>query len=88
MTASAYALAFVVTWSSRNHHVTVWTNQSSADLLQLSTCFNVKLIYVDHSDQKVLILVPPDMHTGVHDTKTEPIAAQLAILPPPYLSMA
>ena len=27
----------------------------------------------------------PDLNTGVHDTNTESIAAQLAILPPPYL---
>ena len=29
--------------------------------------------------------MPPDFNAGVHDTKTEPITPQLAILPPPYL---
>ena len=29
--------------------------------------------------------MPSDLNTAVRDTNTEPIAAHLAILPPPYL---
>ena len=29
--------------------------------------------------------MPPDLNTGVCDAKTEPMAAQLVILPTPYL---
>ena len=75
---------------SHNHHVIVWTNQSQADVLQsradvlrLSPCVIVKLNHVDCSTWKMLM--PPTLNTGFHNTKTEPIAAQLAILPPPYL---
>ena len=46
---------------------------------------NVKLIQVDHCDRKMLM--PVDLNNGVCDTKTEPTAAQLAILPSPYLCM-
>ena len=56
---------------SHDHYMIImwftWTNQNQANILQLSTCVNVKLIHVDRSIS----------------TK-EPIAAQLAILPPLY----
>ena len=29
--------------------------------------------------------MPPNLNTGVRDTKTEPATAQLVILPPPYI---
>ena len=47
LTASAYASVFVVTWSSRDHQLIVWTNQSLADVLRLSTCDNVNHVHVD-----------------------------------------
>ena len=50
----------------------------------LSPCVNVKLIHVELSDWKMSI--PPDLNTGIHDNKTEPIAAQLAILAPLHQS--
>ena len=74
---------FTSALSSRDHLVTIWTNQSSADVLRLVTCANVKLIHVDCRDRK--ISMPPGLNTEVRHSKTEPIAAQLAILPPPYL---
>ena len=61
----------------------LWTNQSQADVLQLFPCVKVKLIHVNRSDRKMSM--PPNLRTGVRDTKTEPIAAQLASLPPQYL---
>ena len=64
-------------------HVIIWTNQSSADFVQLFQLVNVKLIHIDHSNWKMLM--PPDLNTGVCDAKTEPMAAQLVILPTPYL---
>ena len=73
----------VVTWSSHDHHVIIWTNQSLADILQLSPYVSVKLIHVDRSDLKMLM--PPDLNTGVCDIKTEPITAHLVILPSPHL---
>ena len=77
------ASAFVVTWSSRDHHVIIWISQNPADFLRLSPCVNVKLIHVDRSDRKMSM--PPDLNTEVHSTKTQPIAAQLATFPPLYL---
>ena len=44
---------------------------------------HVKLILVDRSNRKMLM--PPDFDTRVCDAKTEPVTAQLAILPPPDL---
>ena len=61
----------------------IWTNRSLADDLRLSPCVDVKLIHVDRSGQEMSM--PPDLKTGVSDTETEPIAAQLEILPYPYL---
>ena len=83
LTTIAYASAFVVTWSSRDHNVIIWTNQSVVDVLRLSPRVNAKLTHVDRSDRKMFM--PQDLNTGVGDTTTEPIAAQLTILPPPYL---
>ena len=68
---------------SYGHHAIIWTNQSPAYVLPLSLCVSVKLIHVDRSDRK--ISMPPDLNTGVRNAKTEPIATQFAILPPPYL---
>ena len=68
MTASACTSAFVVTRSSRDHHLIIWTNQSPADVLQLSPCVSVKLIHVDRGDRKMSIT--PGLNTGVRDTKT------------------
>ena len=79
LTVSANAFVLVVMWMSHDH-VVIWTNQNLADVLHLSPCINVKLIHVDRSKRKMLIL--PDLNMGVCDTKSEPIAAQLAILPP------
>ena len=64
-----------LTWPS-------WTNQRLADILRLSPCVNVELIHAYCSDQ---MSMPPDLNMGVRETKTEPVTAQLAILPPPYL---
>ena len=63
----------------------IWTSQSSADVLRLSPCVNVKQIHADRSDWKTSM--PLDLDTGIPDTKTEPIAARLAILTPPFLSL-
>ena len=62
---------------SRDHHVIIWTNQSPADSAAI-LCVNVKLIHVDRTDREMSMT--PDFNTGVHDTKTEPTVAQLAIL--------
>ena len=67
---------------SRDNHVIIWTSQSPADVLLLFPRVNVKLIHVDRSDRKMSM--PPDLNTGVRNAKTEPIATQFAILPPPY----
>ena len=56
-----------------DHHAIIWTSQSPADILQLSTCVNVKFIHADHSECEMLI--PPDLSMGVLNTKSEPIAA-------------
>ena len=72
----------VVTWSSSDHRVIIWTNHSPANVLRLSACVNVKLIHVDRSDRKMSM--PQDLNTGVRDTETEPIEAKLAVLPSPY----
>ena len=77
------ASVFVVTRSSRDHHVIIWTNQNPPDVLRLSPCVDGKLIHVDRSDRKMSM--PPNLNTGVRDTKTEPATAQLVILPPPYI---
>ena len=63
--------------------VIIRTKQGLADSLQLSPCVNLKLIHVDGSDRNMLM--PLDLNIGVCDAKTEPITAQFAILPPPYL---
>lgn len=76
-------LGFVATWSSRDHHMIIWTIQSLADVLRLYLCVYVKLIHVDRSERK--ISMPLNLYTGVRVTKTEPIAEQWAILPPLYL---
>ena len=70
---------FVVTWSLRDRHVVIWTNQRPADVQQLSPCVSVKFIHVESRERKMSM--PPDLMTGCRDAKTEPIAAQLAILP-------
>ena len=79
VTASDYASAFAVTWTPRDNHVNICTNQSPADVLRLSPCVNVKLIHVDGIDRK--LLMHRDLNTGVYDPKTKP--AHLAILNPP-----
>ena len=67
LTASASASSFVVTRSSRDHHVIVWTSQSSAEVPLLSLCVHLKLILADHDDRKMSML--PDLNTGVRGTK-------------------
>ena len=69
--------------SSCDRHVIIWTSESPADFLWLSPCVNVKLIHVDRSDRKMSL--PPDLKTGVRDSKTEPVAEKLATLSSPYL---
>ena len=83
LTASDYASAFVVTWSSHDHHLIIWTNETPADVLLLSPRVNCKFIHVDRSDRKMSM--PPELNTEVFDIKTEPIATQFAIRSPPYL---
>ena len=61
-------LGVLVTRSSRDDPVNIWTNQSPADVLRLLPCVNVKVIHVDRSDRK--IPMPPDVNTGIRDTKT------------------
>ena len=63
--------------------VIIRTCQRSADVLRLFLCVNGKLIHADRSDRKMSM--PPDLNTGVRGTKTEPVAAQLVILPHPYI---
>ena len=63
LTASAYASVFVVTWLLHDHHVIIWANQSSADVLRLSPCVNVKLIHDNRGDRKMSM--PPDLNMGV-----------------------
>lgn len=58
---------------AHDDHVIIWTNQSPADVLRLSPCVTVLLIFADPSDGKTLM--PPDLNRRVHDTKsskTEP----------------
>ena len=83
MTLLAYGSMFVVTWSLRDRHVVIWTNQRPADVQQLSPCVSVKFIHVESRERKMSM--PPDLMTGCRDAKTEPIAAQLAILPTLYI---
>ena len=66
MTAWAYALVFVTTRLPHDYHVIVWTDQIPNGVLQLSPCVNVKLVYVDYSDWKMLI--PPDLNMVVRNT--------------------
>ena len=77
------AWEFVVMRWSRDRHVIIWTNQSPADALRLSPCVKAKLIHVSLRDQKMSM--PPDLNTGIRDTKTEHVATQLAIIPPQCL---
>ena len=66
----------VVTWSSSDHRVIIWTNQSPADVLRLYACVSVKLIYADRSDRK--LSMPPDTKTANRSTAGDP---------PPSISM-